>query len=728
MGKIKFYAVSTGRRTGIYTSWNEAEKQVTGYRHCSYKSYTTLQEALQDMRVNGHDDPPIFRHRDVHVTSSDSNLTTNVTYVDTLPPDSPTHQMVMELEHPEICLDHLNVNRSFSCPDVNTNSVTSCSNTMLKEMNNIDSVIQSHNVSSESEVELTLKIDTSENHNTNSTNSITSSGKTMMNDNTKVMFDLIMLMNDKIENLEKKLDVQIEMNQKLVDTIQTNTVNQQKHDEGIYDSLFTEQKKVDKLINEVQSLSNKCDSISESQSKLQRDNDSMIFTQKSLNQSHNNLNDKLLQTQDTLNSFDTKFSEVLDKVRQLNDHQNHLIQEHQTKSGQHTNVASSIGLNNPNDHIVHDQQEIEINKQVPQKTNSLNESFTPSSTKDDGEDENNDLSDIIILDHPMIKKLESTRNNNHKKVPYLHLPDTCRNVILGDSNMRSVNKTRLDRTKVSDIRTYRGASVKTLTEIIASTESVFPNVERVSLCIGSIDCARRYLDCQHLIRDYENLIFEVKQVFPTAQIAIIAIPPQSQSDTNKMIMQVNQALKHLAKKLNVVFGQCDSLWMHVTKDGHVDNIILVDNIHLSPFGLGLLLRSVTSFLFGLKRLHSIEQPMSPGMSLLRRENSSSSLNKDQYGKMKQCQSDQTQLQSKNQINPHDINSNQSQMELNELNSSELSSNANHTDIKLNDDYTFHMKSFSEQLTKTLSEGFMSLVNLTLSSKSSHSSYSTFQSH
>ena len=728
MGKIKFYAVSTGRRTGIYTSWNEAEKQVTGYRHCSYKSYTTLQEALQDMRVNGHDDPPIFRHRDVHVTSSDSNLTTNVTYVDTLPPDSPTHQMVMELEHPKICLDHLNVNRSFSCPDVNTNSVTSCSNTMLKEMNNIDSVIQSHNVSSESEVELTLKIDTSENHNTNSTNSITSSGKTMMNDNTKVMFDLIMLMNDKIENLEKKLDVQIEMNQKLVDTIQTNTVNQQKHDEGIYDSLFTEQKKVDKLINEVQSLSNKCDSISESQSKLQRDNDSMIFTQKSLNQSHNNLNDKLLQTQDTLNSFDTKFSEVLDKVRQLNDHQNHLIQEHQTKSGQHTNVASSIGLNNPNDHIVHDQQEIEINKQVPQKTNSLNESFTPSSTKDDGEDENNDLSDVIILDHPMIKKLESTRNNNHKKVPYLHLPDTCRNVILGDSNMRSVNKTRLDRTKVSDIRTYRGASVKTLTEIIASTESVFPNVERVSLCIGSIDCARRYLDCQHLIRDYENLIFEVKQVFPTAQIAIIAIPPQSQSDTNKMIMQVNQALKHLAKKLNVVFGQCDSLWMHVTKDGHVDNIILVDNIHLSPFGLGLLLRSVTSFLFGLKRLHSIEQPMSPGMSLLRRENSSSSLNKDQYGKMKQCQSDQTQLQSKNQINPHDINSNQSQMELNELNSSELSSNANHTDIKLNDDYTFHMKSFSEQLTKTLSEGFMSLVNLTLSSKSSHSSYSTFQSH
>ncbi|QNQ81703.1 ribonuclease H family protein [Lactobacillus sp. PV012] len=42
---MKFYAVRKGKRPGIYTSWNEAKEQVSGFSGAVYKSFTTLNEA-----------------------------------------------------------------------------------------------------------------------------------------------------------------------------------------------------------------------------------------------------------------------------------------------------------------------------------------------------------------------------------------------------------------------------------------------------------------------------------------------------------------------------------------------------------------------------------------------------------------------------------------------------------------------------------------------------------
>ena len=58
--KSLFYAVSNGRQIGIYTSWERAADQVYAFKHSVYKSYTTLAEALQAMRLKGYEDPPIF--------------------------------------------------------------------------------------------------------------------------------------------------------------------------------------------------------------------------------------------------------------------------------------------------------------------------------------------------------------------------------------------------------------------------------------------------------------------------------------------------------------------------------------------------------------------------------------------------------------------------------------------------------------------------------------------
>lgn len=43
--KMKFYAVKKGKRPGIYTSWDETKKQVSGFSGAVYKSFKTLKEA-----------------------------------------------------------------------------------------------------------------------------------------------------------------------------------------------------------------------------------------------------------------------------------------------------------------------------------------------------------------------------------------------------------------------------------------------------------------------------------------------------------------------------------------------------------------------------------------------------------------------------------------------------------------------------------------------------------
>lgn len=46
MAKTKFYAVRKGRRTGIFGSWEECQRQVTGFSGAEFKSFTTRQGAL----------------------------------------------------------------------------------------------------------------------------------------------------------------------------------------------------------------------------------------------------------------------------------------------------------------------------------------------------------------------------------------------------------------------------------------------------------------------------------------------------------------------------------------------------------------------------------------------------------------------------------------------------------------------------------------------------------
>lgn len=53
---MKFYAVATGRTTGIFTSWPEAQAQVSGFPGAVFKSFKTIKEAeafLADPALGG---------------------------------------------------------------------------------------------------------------------------------------------------------------------------------------------------------------------------------------------------------------------------------------------------------------------------------------------------------------------------------------------------------------------------------------------------------------------------------------------------------------------------------------------------------------------------------------------------------------------------------------------------------------------------------------------------
>jgi len=49
----KFYAVQAGRQIGVYRSWEEARRQVDGYRNASFKKFSTKAQAEQFAFGNG---------------------------------------------------------------------------------------------------------------------------------------------------------------------------------------------------------------------------------------------------------------------------------------------------------------------------------------------------------------------------------------------------------------------------------------------------------------------------------------------------------------------------------------------------------------------------------------------------------------------------------------------------------------------------------------------------
>ena len=231
-----------------------------------------------------------------------------------------------------------------------------------------------------------------------------------------------------------------------------------------------------------------------------------------------------------------------------------------------------------------------------------------------------DDNDIEELETEFLSKnspVKSKKFNLNQKIDQetvhknsIRISHACKNLLIGDSNMKNVIRRRLDHTGSTEIRTFRGATVKTLTSIFEKNQHPLPQVEKVIICVGTNDCSRQSVDGQRILDDMHKLIVTTKKVFCSAEICIMAIPPQRNPAVNRYIFKVNKGLKNEAIKQGITFKACHSLWhYHVAADGVVDDGILHDKVHLSSFGLSLLLKQVTHFFFGSQMNQRVSQSM-----------------------------------------------------------------------------------------------------------------------
>ena len=580
-----YYAVSTGRKIGIYTSYGNAFDQTHGYKGGVLKGYNTLQEAKQDMKVNGYDEPPIFNHKDVllHSSQSDSDLCIKVSYQPTLPTDTLENRLIAEIEHPEFDIENLYTKPCES--DTAIKTVASSPNTSPKKY--IHDVIQEVHPATNNEA------------NVITTNNQNDSNKTDC-ESCETMINLLHQMNNKLNLLEQKFEQQIHTNNELLSAFSCYQ-NEQKN---LQDQ---KNKEIDEIKSMVEKLSStnyqfqlneiemKCNNLCHVQAQLSLDVEDIQYRQKlqqtdiceivkntqSLGIAQENVNERL----PAIDVKEVKISSSEKSQMRTMDLHNSNDKINSTSETDHSNTPSSN----------------QSQKHVKSDDDNQSSMYKHSPTKADLEFE-----DIDSLNyHPKFteKKASNTSIDRQRHKFQLHNSST-KNILLGDSNMKSINRVRLDNTKNTEVRTYRGASVKTLNDTISSSESVYPLVEKVTICIGSIDCARRYIDANIFHDDYLNLLKTTKQVFPSADIAIISVPPQRSHHANNNICKINHMLASLAKKMTCVFYQCEALWMHVDNKGVLDEGILADNIHLTPWGISLLLQPIISFFFGRRNQHS----------------------------------------------------------------------------------------------------------------------------
>ena len=198
------------------------------------------------------------------------------------------------------------------------------------------------------------------------------------------------------------------------------------------------------------------------------------------------------------------------------------------------------------------------------------------------------------------KNPKEETNETYVKKNSLFVPKSCRNLLVGDSNMKNVVRKRLDRSGRTEVRTYRGVTVKILSDIIEKSTCTFPQVDKITICIGTNDCSRGEINETSLLNNVDHLISVIKEVFPNAIVNFLAIPPMKNAKANQCIKHVNSKLRKLVLERGTLFRACDTLWFHVNSDGTVDNGLLYDAVHLTNWGLGLLLQNVIPFFYNLQ--------------------------------------------------------------------------------------------------------------------------------
>lgn len=74
----KYYAVHSGRKPGVYKSWEETKQQVTGFKGAIYKRFVLLEEAIYYAKTGSLPTPPSQKRRSATGKSKSGNGLTSI--------------------------------------------------------------------------------------------------------------------------------------------------------------------------------------------------------------------------------------------------------------------------------------------------------------------------------------------------------------------------------------------------------------------------------------------------------------------------------------------------------------------------------------------------------------------------------------------------------------------------------------------------------------------------
>ena len=620
-----FYCVFRGREIGIFTTWSACEQRIDGFSHSSFKGYSTLEAAIEAMRQAGIHEPILFHSIDespqstfipkyiitkdtstmkaienksdqvpiTEIISSNSTLSLNDSFF-----DATFSKTYVTSSTPKSSFDDTPYpNKSTSESEISFNP-TSTLATSLESLKCIPS--ESPDIHDKSAL-------TEDTKGTNTICQKPSSVTPFSHDSNAEILSLIKKLSIKQDELAMK------QQQELVQIKEQNA----------------------SLQNEIKTLKEQNLSIS---SKLDQAQAYMLESHTCWEKTRNDLIDSTLQIKTTHSIV----QQLDQQMKGLNRISNELSENKREQNNQ-----SSIRLSNllkENANLQRENEELRsqsskntihrpVTKSDVMKKNHITQMKSSSVPSEiiDTEIHNNDKQ----VHHLQPSKSDSSMNDSDSefelppqharqsqkqkenvtfKQNYLRIPKTCKNLLLGDSNMKNVQRKRLDKYGQTEIRTFRGASIKTLDNILQKCSYEYPQVRKVSLCIGTIDSTRNPINCEQIMEDYDKLITTTRKVFPSASICILSIPPQSIPKANKIINAINNHLFKLARRHDIQYSSCRSLWNHVESDGKVENGILYDRVHLTERGLSYLLTNVSRFFFRQANFTS-SSPQDVGLNL-----------------------------------------------------------------------------------------------------------------
>ena len=110
----------------------------------------------------------------------------------------------------------------------------------------------------------------------------------------------------------------------------------------------------------------------------------------------------------------------------------------------------------------------------------------------------------------------------------IRIPRSCsiHNFVISDSNLRTIDRKRLDWTGKTHVRTMPGARVPDVTASLRAC-AVCDDLRWIILHVGGNDIHKQY-SAEDLETDLKELVAEVTRVFPKAEVGITALLPYAQ--------------------------------------------------------------------------------------------------------------------------------------------------------------------------------------------------------